>query len=141
MKTFSTAIDIQAPAERVWAVMRDVTRWHEWTPTITSVTLEHGGALGVGARARIRQPKLPPASWDVTAIDEGVSFTWVSRGPGILVTARHAVAPVPGGCRVTLSLTFTGPLGPAFGWMTRGINNRYLGLEAAGLKARCEAVS
>ncbi len=121
--------------------MRDVTRWHEWTPTITSVTLVGGGPMRVGARAHVRQPKLPPASWTVTAMDEPAGFTWVSRGPGVLVTARHAIAPAPGGCRVTLSLHFTGLFGPSFGWLTRGINNRYLGLEAAGLKTRCESTS
>jgi hypothetical protein len=39
---------------------------------------------------------------------------------------------------VTLSLHFGGPLGSMVGWLLRGLNNRYLSLEAAGLKRRSE---
>ena len=37
MAVFSTTIDIDAPPARVWQVMSDVERWHEWTPSITSI--------------------------------------------------------------------------------------------------------
>ena len=38
----------------------------------------------------------------------------------------------------TLSIHFDGLLGPLWGWLTRRLNERYLGLEAAGLKRRSE---
>lgn len=135
---YETSIDVDAAPTAVWAVMRDVERWHEWTPSITSIHLADGGPLRPGSRARIRQPKLPPADWLVTELEEGRGFSWVSRGPGIRVTARHLVEPRSAGCRVTLSILYDGLLGPALGWLTRGINQRYLGLEAAGLKRRTE---
>jgi hypothetical protein len=56
-------------------------------------------------------------------------------GPGIRVIARHGVEPVAGGTRVTLSIEYTGLLGPLIAWL----NRRYLALEAAGLKRRSEA--
>ena len=72
------------------------------------------------------------------AVDEGRGFTWVSRGPGVRVTARHLVEPTTGGSRATLGLEFGGPLGAFLAWATSGINRRYLGMESAGLKRRSE---
>jgi carbon monoxide dehydrogenase subunit G len=137
---FSTSIDIAARPDRVWSVMRDVERWSEWTPSVTSIELLDG-ALTVGARARVRQPRLPVALWEVTDIQEGREFTWVSRARGILVLARHGVAPVAGGTRATLSIEYSGALGPLLARLTRAINDQYLALEAEGLKARSEGSS
>jgi hypothetical protein len=134
MKTFSISIDIQALPPRVWAVMADVERWPEWTASVRSVRRLDPGPLTVGSRARIRQPRLPPAVWEVVAVDEGRSFTWVSRGPGVRVTARHEVEPAAGGSCAKLWLEFGGPLGALLARATSGINGRYLGMESAGLK-------
>ena len=92
----------------------------------------------MGSRARIRQPKLPLADWRVTELAEGRSFTWVTRSPGVRVTARHWVDPQAGESRATLCLSFAGLLGPLVGWLTRALNERYLRLEADGLKQRSE---
>jgi uncharacterized membrane protein len=141
MVAYDIAVEIAAPPQRVWAVMRDVERWPEWTPSVRSVQRLDGGPLATGSRARIRQPKLPPADWQVTALEEGKGFTWVSRAPGIVVTARHGVEAIEGGSRATLSIRYEGVLGPLLGWLIRGVNERYLELEAAGLKRRSEGIS
>jgi hypothetical protein len=140
MTVFTRSIDIDASPDRVWAVMRDAERWPEWTASVTRVRISGGGPLRPGARAWIKQPKFPPALWQVTELDDARRFfTWVSRAPGMLVTARHGVDPRPGGCRATLSLRYEGALGPLFARLTRAITERYLDLEANGLKARGEA--
>ena len=138
MRTFRITTDIAAPAERVWQVMSDTERWHEWTPSVTSVQRLGGGNLAVGSRAVIRQPRFPPALWEVTAIEPGTSFTWVSRAPGLRVVGHHWVEPMAGGSRATLSLELEGVLGGLWGRATRNITERYLALEARGLKARSE---
>lgn len=134
-----TTIDIQAPAARVWAVLRDVEHWCEWTPTISRVQPLDAGPLNVGTSAIVRQPKLLPARWHVTEIEEGRSFTWITRAPGIVVTARHWVDGAANGSRATLSLDFSGFLGALCARLTRGLNARYLALEAKGLKKRVES--
>jgi uncharacterized protein YndB with AHSA1/START domain len=134
----STTIDIAAPTERVWQVMSDPERWHEWTPSITRITLFGGGPLTVGARAMTRQPKLPPAMWKVTALEPGRSFTWVSVAPGLRVVANHAVEPTADGSRAMLSIEFNGLFRRMWGRMSKAITERYLALEATGLKARSE---
>lgn len=138
MRTFTKSIDIAAPAGRVWEVMSDVERWREWTPSITTIRILGGGPFAVGARAIVRQPKLPPALWRVSSVDPGREFTWVSPGPGFITVARHSVAPAAGGSRATLGIELRGPLGGLLGRLTGGITERYLDLEAKGLKARSE---
>ena len=138
MRTFSTTIDIAAPPERVWQVMSDTERWHEWTPSVTSVKLRDRGPLAVGSRAVIRQPRFPPALWKVSAIEPGRSFTWVSGAPGLRVVGHHSVEPLGSGSRAALSLTLHGLFGGLFGRLTKDITERYLAFEATGLKARSE---
>jgi len=135
---FTISVDIAAPPDRVWAVMSDIEKWHEWTASVRSITVRDRGPLRPGTRAWVRQPKFPPAHWTVTDVGQR-TFTWVSRAPGMVVTATHSVTPVATGSRATLSLHFAGMFGPFFGRLTRDINNRYLEMEAAGLKRRSES--
>ena len=135
----STSVDIAAPCERVWEVMVDVERWSEWTDTVTWVRRLDEGPLRPGSRAKINQPKVPETEYVVTELEPGRSFTWVATGPGVLTTARHSIEPLAtGGSRVRLSVEQAGWLGSLMGRFYRGLTDRYLATEAAGLKARCE---
>jgi uncharacterized membrane protein len=138
MRQFSTTIDIDAPAERVWEVMSDIERWHEWTPSVTSIKRLGSGPLAVASRALVRQPKFPPAMWTVTAIEPGRWFTWTNGVPGLRVVAHHSVTPTDAGSRATLSIDFQGLLGASLARIAGKITERYLALEAKGLKARSE---
>ena len=140
MKSFTTTIDIKAPPARVWAVLADIEGWPDWTPSVTTVERLDAGPLVVGSRARLRQPKLSPAIWQITEIERGASFTWTTRSFGLAVTGHHLVEPIKKGnaSRVTLTIEFRGLLAPLVAWLTRGLNTRYLGMEAAGLKKRSE---
>ena len=133
-----TEIDISAPADRVWTVMIDVERWHEWTASIERITLLDQHPLSVGARVRIRQPKFPALVWTVTRIEPGRLFVWESRNPGVTVTGTHSVQPIGAGTRATLQLDYAGPFGGVLATLTRTISERYIALEAAGLKQRSE---
>ena len=139
---FSITTDVDAPAEIVFAVMTEIERWPEWTPTVTRVERLDGSSLPLtmGSRIRIVQPKVPPADWTVTAIEAGRGFRLMSRSPGATVVANHWAEPVGDGTRsrVTLSVTFSGWLGRLIGRMMRNLNERYLAQEAAGLKQRSE---
>lgn len=138
MTRFRITVEIDAPPDRVWAVMSDIERWAEWTSTVTSIQRLNPGPLAVGSRMLIRQPKLPPAEWRITELEEGRSFTSVTGSLGVLVTARHWVESHQGRSRVTLSVQFSGVLGPLVARLTRGLNERYLAIEAKGLKGRSE---
>jgi hypothetical protein len=139
---FSITTDVEAPPDVVFAVMTEIERWPEWTPTVSRVERlgDAGSPLALGSRLRIVQPKVPPAEWTVTALEPGRGFRILSRSPGATVEANHWAEPLGSGdrSRVTLSVTFTGFLGKLIGWMMRGLNQRYIAEEAAGLKRRSE---
>ena len=140
MAELTTRVSIQAPAARVWQTMIEVERWPEWTPSVRSIERLEPTPLGPGSRVRIEQPKLAPAVWTVTDWKPEVAFIWVSRRPGILVTALHAItASAAGACEVTLTVRFEGLLAPLIRLLTGRLTKHYMGLEAAGLKKVCEA--
>ena len=134
---FSITIVIPAPQPVVWSVISDIERWPEWTPSIFRVKKLSAGPLQVGSRARVHQPKLPPAYWRVTEFSPGVRFTWVSVAPGVRVTARHEVQGTANGCVATLSIDYEGLLGGLLARWVGELNHRYLTMEANGLKSRC----
>jgi uncharacterized membrane protein len=141
MTEYAVSIDIQAPPDRVWAIMSDVRRWHEWTASITSIRRLDEGPLRVGSRAMVRQPKVPPALWRVTELEEGRRFSWVTGSPIARATGHHSVEPLADGSRATLALEFSGILGALFARLLDDINRRYLTMEANGLKARSEGTA
>jgi len=138
MRNFEIKVDIAAPADRVWNVMIDVERWHEWTRSITSIKKLQPGPLAVGGRAHVRQPKLLPATWTVTQLVQGRNFIWETRSPGLRVIGDHVVEPRDGGSHVTLSVRFEGLIGGLVGSILKKQNDQYLRLEAEGLKRRTE---
>lgn len=138
---FEAVQDVAAPAATAWSIYRDVERWPEWTDSVTSVELLDG-PLRIGARARVRQPRLPVAEWQVTDLDDGRRFEWVSKALGVRTTGIHVVEETgPDSCRVTAALTQQGPLGVLIGLITNRLTKRYLATEAAGLKRRAESAT
>ncbi|GAB3832354.1 hypothetical protein GCM10028799_62840 [Kribbella italica] len=97
------------------------------------------GALRVGARTRIRQPKLPVAVWEVTELKDGEYFEWVSRAPGIKTTAGHRVVSTPEGTVVTATVIQEGPLGWLFGKLYAKLTREYIATEITSLKKVTEA--
>lgn len=133
------SIGISAPPERVWPVMADVTRWAEWTASVSKIELLDAGPLRVGTRAKVLQPKLPPAVWTVTALEPGRFFEWRNQSPGLLSIGRHSVEPDgKGGARATLSIEWSGWMKAVIRLFYRTLTERYVELEAEGLKRRSE---
>ena len=139
MGNFRYTVEVFAPPERIWAVLVDVDRWPEWTPTVTRVERLEEGPLAVGSQTKIWQPQLTPVVWRVTVLDEAAGvFTWTTSKPGIQVTATHTIEANGDGVRVTLSLDYSGLVGVLMAWQLKDLNWDYLTREAAGLKQRCE---
>lgn len=133
---FSTQRHIDASPQQVWEVLFDVVRWPDWTPTIRSVERLDDGVFRVGSRARVRQPKLPAATWQVSDVVDGRSFTWEASGPGMRTVARHEVVADGSGAKVTLSIDQGGPLGAVAALVWRGLTQRYIETEAESLDRR-----
>jgi len=129
---------IDAAPETVWRIVEDIERWPEWTPTIASVERRSEGPIGVGARFRIRQPKLAPTTWTITEWAPGRAFAWTARSPGFRIVADHEIRPESRGSSVELRVRFEGFLGGIVARLYGGITEKYMNLEADGLRARCE---
>jgi uncharacterized membrane protein len=137
-----TQVKVDASAEEVWAIVSDVERWHEWTPSIKSVLLLDPKPLHIGSRALVEQPRLPRAIWQVTRLIRDQGFDWEAKSLGAHTIGEHWIAPDPqGGVNVVLRVRQTGWLAWFFRrWIGR-ITRDYIALEAKGLKLRCENAS
>lgn len=135
----SVTEQISASPDVVWDVLIDIDHWPTWTPSVrTAQRLDHG-ALGVGSRARLKQPGMPAMVWEVTELAAPSVFTWQARTPGVTTVAVHRIVPEPGGgTTLTLEVRHTGPLAGPIRALTSARTRRYIGMEAAGLKQASE---
>jgi uncharacterized protein YndB with AHSA1/START domain len=135
---FELSVDIDAAPERVWSVMMDLERWPEWTPSVSRIQRLDPGELAAGKAVRIWQPGLVRAVWRVTELVPGQRFTWVFRSFGLRSTGIHRVGRRGNGARATLGVRHEGlALRLLRGWIS-GVTQRYVTMEAQGLKACCE---
>ena len=134
------SITIDAPIDVVWSVFTDVERWPTWASSFTSVELIDG-PMRLGAKARIRQPRLPTVVWQVTKWEPGRSWTWTAMSPGARTEASHVLTRAGNGTLAEQSITPSGPIGRLAAFVLRSLTRRYLAIEAAGLKQRCEQVA
>jgi len=134
------SITIDAPIEVVWSVFTDVERWPTWASSFTSVELIDG-PMRLGARVRIRQPRLPTVIWEVTKWDPGRSWTWTATSPGARTEASHVLTSVGGRTLAEQSISPSGLIGRLAAFMLRSLTRRYLAIEAAGLKQRAEQIA
>lgn len=134
MRDYLVTIEIKARPEVVWSVLADVCRWPDWTPTIERVVELGKAPLGLGSKFWIKQPNLKAAVWTINDWTPNTGFTWVTRNPGITVTAKHTLLPIPDGTRVALYISFRGCFGFIAGILGGKMTLRYLQLESLGLK-------
>ena len=134
------SIVIDAPIEVVWSVFTDVERWPTWASSFTSVELIDG-PMRLGGKARIRQPGLPTVVWQVTQWDPGRSWTWTATSPGARTDASHVLTRAGSGTVAEQSIVASGPIGRLAAFVWRSLTRRYLAIEAAGLKQRCEQIA
>ena len=134
------SITINAPIDVVWSVFTDVERWPTWASSFTSVELING-PMRLGAKARIRQPRLPTVVWEVTKWEPGRSWTWTATGPGARTEASHNLTASGRGTVAEQSIVSSGPVGRLLAFAWRSLTRRYLAIEAEGLKQRSEQVA
>lgn len=132
-------VEIDATPEVVWAANEDVERWPELSPSMERVERLDGGELGVGSRAKIKQPRMPSAVWVVAELDRGTSFTWESRNMGMRLGATHELAAnASGGTTLELTVEMSGFPAMVMGPLIRPMVKRAMKQEAAGFKSYCE---
>ncbi len=131
----SVTVHMDAPPEKVWALVSDVTRIGEFSPeTFGAEWLDGATGPAVGARFRghVRRNGRGPVYWaacTVTACEPGKEFTFGVGPPGkALNTWSYRLEPKDGGTDVTESFRLADKLGlkvywALLGW-ARGRTNR-----------------
>jgi len=135
---FEKSIEIDASQQRVWDVLSDLEAWPQRIETVDLVELLTPAPITEGSRVRLRQPKLPEGTWDITVWDAPSYFEWTQKSAGMHMVAGHRVEALGDGrTRLTLTLDMGGLLLPV-AWFYRGLTNRYTNLEAEGMKRAAE---
>lgn len=139
MAEYREQVSVAASAEEVWRILYDVASWPMWTPTVRSASVVSGAPLAVGSEVRLKQPRIPAATWVVTALEPGISFDWTSTSPGVCSLARHRIEPTADGCRVTLTFEQTGRAAGVTGRLLGRLIRGYVATEAASIKRQAES--
>lgn len=137
---FEQSIDIDASQQRVWDVLSDLEAWPQRIETVDVVELLTPTPVGEGSRVRLKQPKLPEGTWDVTVWDAPSYFEWRQKSGGVTNVAGHRVEALEEGrSRLTLTLDMRGLLVPIVALFYKGLTNRYTTIEAQGMKRAAES--
>ena len=136
---FEKTIEIDAPPQRVWHVLTDLEAWPTRIETVDAVEVLTAAPITKGSRVRLKQPKLPEGTWDITVWDAPSYFEWTQKTTGITSVAGHRVEAMgEGRARLTLTLDMRGFLIPVMLLFYKGLTNRYMNLEAEGMKRAAE---
>ena len=136
---FEKSIDIDAPQQRVWDVLSDLEAWPQRIETVDTVELLTPAPIGPGSRVQLKQPKLPEGVWEITTWDAPAYFEWTQKMTGTTTVAGHRVESLGDGrSRLTLTLDMRGLLFAIVGRFYKDLTNRYMTLEAEGMKSAAE---
>ena len=88
MKEVKTEIIINAPKDKVWAVMMDFSAYPEWSTFIRSIEGEArlGARLKNTLRLTTSDQIFKPV---ITKMEEGTAFEWLGRLPLGMFNGRH----------------------------------------------------
>jgi len=118
MPEVTQSLEIAAPAEKVWEVATDLSRYGEWNISHTGFpdgtpTTEEGAKF----REQITIMGMPgEATWTITETVAPERTVWSGEGPmGITLGTKLELAPSGDGTTVSISVSFDG--GPLAGPM------------------------
>ncbi len=140
MKTYKglASLTIHAPVERIWAILVDISAWHEWDANFVKVEAN----VAHGAELRIFSTVVPDraVSVTVTELTPHVRMTWTSTMAAGGCIGVHTYILIPkseGAVEFVTYEYFSGPLvaeiEPSIPDMTDSFNQF-----AVGLKHRAE---
>ena len=142
MKSLHAAVDIDAPAERVWQVVSDFGRYADWNPFIVRAAGEP--RIGERLDITIAAPGMKPVRFQPRVLDfeQGRLIRWKGeyKVPG-LFDGRHALIVDPlddGRTRFTTHEEVTGILLPFLGKVMASSQQGFE-LMARAVKERAEA--
>jgi hypothetical protein len=138
VKEFRTSTSIQAPAEKIWSVLTNVSAWPEWDPNCDKVE----GQAVLGNKLKVFTKLSPGRAFPVkvTEFSPNRKMTWTGGMPFGLFTGVRTYTLDSGGDEnvdFTMHEVFSGPL---LGLIGKSIPDMSVAFEqfCSGLKARSE---
>lgn len=110
---FESHIQINAPAEAVFALYANVSQWPAWDTDVKSASIQ--GAFVSGARGVIEPKGGPKSDIVFSQVVTDKSFTVGCKLPLCNMRFEHELTPNNEGTRATHRVVFEGLLAPLFG--------------------------
>jgi len=112
-QTVKTEIDIAAPPEKVWAILTDINKWHEWSPTINASQGEGavGSELSITMMSKEAGKDGPKYNPTIIQMDEPAYFHWRAHMLASIVFTNEKIVELKKtetGTKVTHTETFKG---------------------------------
>ncbi|MDY6853304.1 MAG: SRPBCC family protein [Thermodesulfobacteriota bacterium] len=102
---FQSSVEINAPVEKVWALIDDLEQWHQWMPSIQKIERVSEGPLDVGSRlsvtARVSRLKVR-LPMEITEFVPRHSVVMEGKALGTRLVRFYRFHPLNGRTRVTI---------------------------------------
>ena len=139
MKEYTTTTLIDAPPDRVWAILTQAAEYGRWNPEIVAIDGQFALGSRITARVRLGSGAMRAVPMRVTAFEPPKRMEWTGGIPlGLFVGRRtFTVTSTPRGVEFRLHLRMSGPLSSL---IIKSVGDRQPEVDsfAAALKARAE---
>lgn len=127
MQTITTEIEISATPSKVWNIITDINKWHEWSPIINASVgdVSVGSTLSITMMSKEEGKDGPKYSPKIIKLDEPNYFHWRAHMVAGFIFTNDKIFELEetsSGTKVTHTETFKGILAPLFrGMMKKGV--------------------
>jgi carbon monoxide dehydrogenase subunit G len=100
---FSSSVEIDAPPEKVWALVNEFEEWPQWIPSIKKIEKLSEGALGEGSKICVTAKSTITVKLLMTITEFVPRQHAVMQGKvlGTEMTRYYTIDPMNGGTRLT----------------------------------------
>ncbi len=100
---FSSSIEIDAPPEKVWALVNELEEWPQWIPSIKKIEKLSEGALGIGSQIRVTAKSIITVKllMTITEFVPGQRAVMLGKVLGTEMTRYYTFEPVNQRTRLT----------------------------------------
>jgi carbon monoxide dehydrogenase subunit G len=134
---FESSIDIDAPAERVWALVDKLEEWPQWMPSIKKIERVSQGPLAVGAQLSVTAKVSRLTVRLLMTVTEFVAERNVvleGKALGTKLARFYALEPVNGKTKLTIG----GDVSGALAWLACRGGRRISAEIALAVKTKIE---
>ena len=99
---------VSASSACVWSLWQDVTHWNEWDRGLRWSRID--GEFQVGTKGVLKPTSGPASHFTLVTVEQDRRFTDVAKLPFCQLEFDHVIEPHAAGCKITHTVTMSGPL-------------------------------